>query len=82
MKKFFNWIWYSSVDPSAVSAAVKSFGLTLIPVIIAMGNGYFQLGLEQDTLVSASTDISVVVFSVLTAFFTVRKIWYTFVTKK
>lgn len=36
MKKIFDWIWYSSANPSKVSLSVRAAGLLLIPQVLSV----------------------------------------------
>lgn len=78
MKRFKNWLLNSSVDPNKWSLTVKSSLLVIIPFVLAVSNGVFNLGLEQVQLVEAASDLATLVGTLLTAFALARKIYFTF----
>lgn len=67
IKKFFKWIWYSSVDPMKASLTVRSAGLAIIPtaihfITLACGLGFVCLGVTNETLETIIKVVSDIVY--------------------
>lgn len=81
MQNFKSWLLNSSADPNKWSLTVKSFGLTLVPVLLILANTVFGLGLEQSQIIDIVTSFATLVGVVLTGFGLVRKIYRTATNK-
>lgn len=68
--KVFQWIWYSSADPSKVSLTVRATLLGIVPVVLnavslACGFGLVCLGIDAEGLNGVVNGIEAIVVGVL-----------------
>lgn len=84
MKKFFEWLVFSSSDASAVSMTVKGFLLGLVPLVaVLLGVAHIKVGSDQlsaavDGIVSLLQAVLAVVSAVVFLVGVVRKLWSTY----
>jgi hypothetical protein len=63
MKKFFSWIWYSSVDANKVSSSIKNIAV-FIPTLIIFLN-LLKIQVDPGTIQSALDGTALLVTAIL-----------------